>query len=78
MKAKVYDQEVDGFSGKSAEEQYVDYCFEQQRCLDDLDALIKQSASSNQHNAMVGAIRAKGRGVPQPGPIGAAISGSML
>jgi hypothetical protein len=59
MKAKVYDQEVDGFSGKSAEEQYVDYCFEQQKCLDSLDELIRQSASSNQHNAMVGAIRAK-------------------
>ncbi len=59
MKAKVYDQEVDGFSGKSAEEQYVDYCFEQQKCLDNLDTLIKQSANSNQHNAMVGAIRAK-------------------
>lgn len=59
MKSKVYDQEVDGFSGKSAEEQYVDYCFEQQRCLDNLDTMIKESGNTNQHNAMVGAIRAK-------------------
>lgn len=59
LKTKVYDQEVDSFVGKSAEEQYVDYCFDQQRCLDDLDEMARHFKGSNNYNAMVGAIRAK-------------------
>lgn len=57
LKSRIYDQEVDNFIGKSAEEQYIDYCFEQRKCLNDLDEMIK--GSPNNHNAMVGAIRAK-------------------
>jgi hypothetical protein len=58
-KRKMYQAAVDGFTGKSTEEQYVDYCLEQEKCLKELDEMIKHFTSSRQHNAMVGAIRAK-------------------
>jgi hypothetical protein len=59
LKQKVYDQEADGFVGKSAEEQYVDYCLGQRKCLKELDDMIEHFSDTKQYNAMVGAVRAK-------------------
>jgi hypothetical protein len=59
VKAKMYAAAVDGFAGKTAEEQYVDYRLEQERCMAELDEMIKHFKSTKQYNAMVGAVRAK-------------------
>jgi hypothetical protein len=59
IKGMMYEQAVDGFATKTAEEQYVDFCIEQEKCLRELDAMIKHFSTTKQHNAMVGAIRAK-------------------
>jgi hypothetical protein len=59
VKAKMDEQAVDGFAGKTAEMQYVDYCMEQQKCLKELDDMATHFKSTRQFNAMVGAVRAK-------------------
>lgn len=59
IKGLMYDAAVDGFAGKSAEEQFVDFTIEQEKCIKELDKMIDHFSTTKQHNAMVGAIRAK-------------------
>jgi hypothetical protein len=59
IKARMYETAIDGFSAKSAEEQFVDFTIEQEKCIQELDGMIKHFSTTKQHNAMVGAIRAK-------------------
>lgn len=59
VKARMYEQAVDGLAGKTAEMQYVDYCMEQEKCLRELDDMAAHFKTTKQYNAMVGAVRAK-------------------
>lgn len=59
LKARLYEQAVDGLAGKTAEQQYVDYCLEQERCVRELDDMVTHFKNSRQFNAMIGAVRAK-------------------
>jgi hypothetical protein len=59
LKKQYYNWEIENLQSKSTEQQYIDYCIEQERCLKKLDDMVESYDKTNQYNAMVGAVRAK-------------------
>lgn len=56
---KFYAIESEEVRSKPTERVYVDYCLEQRQNIADLTTLLTKFSDSNQHGAMVGAIRAR-------------------
>lgn len=59
LRKELVRQEIKVLYNKSTEEVFLDYAWRQEQCVKDLDDTIEKIKTSNQHNAMVGAVRAK-------------------
>lgn len=59
LKAELYEQEKADINGKSVEDVFIDFTHKMEGCIKDLDNMILSPTAKANHNALVGAIRAK-------------------